>query len=162
MTCSINCNMWGVVHKTFTHAVDEAEKISEEATWFKRGNLSSLTSGYTLPLCLDYWAQHRRLSSARHVWLTILTCFCQADTWFLQTEADARERRDERWSRWYGTRPLKDISISPRSRKVFGKDARQSRTLHLGLCVSARCSSRQLHSKRWALISGDTVLFCSL
>lgn len=132
MTCSINCNMWGVVHKTFTHAVDEAGKTSEEATWFKRGHLSSLTSGYMLPLCLDYWSQHRRLSSARHVWLTMLTCFCQLDTWLLQTEADARERRDERQSRWYRTPPLEDISISLRSRKVFGKDTRQSYVLHSG------------------------------
>lgn len=160
MTCSINCNMWGVVHKTFTRAVDEAEKMSEEATWFKHGDLSSVTPGYTLPLCLHYWSQHRRLSSARHVRLTMPTCFCQLDTSLLQTDTDALELGG-------GDEVVQDpstgrhLGLSEEWKSVSKRHSSKPQPAER-LCTTVHCSSRQLHSKPCTLISHDAVLFCSL
>lgn len=158
MTCSINCNMWGVVHKTFTRAVDEAEKMSEEATWFKHGNLSSVTPGYTLPLCLHYWSQHRRLSSARS---------SHNANMFLSAGYIASANRHWCSGAGGGDKVVQDpstgrhLGLSEEWKSVSKRHSSKPQPAER-LCATVHCSSRQLHSKPCTLISHDAVLFCSL
>lgn len=146
MTCSINCNMWGAVHKTFTWAVAEVEtkKTSKEATWFKWCNSSLATRGWVLPLCLDYWTQRRRLSPARHVCFTESTRLCEPNTSLLQTDAGVLRARDQQQQfRWHS------VPAAP-----FLKNT--------SVCMSLAQWEQTASFWACALICHDTVPFCSL
>lgn len=149
MTCFINCIMWGAVHKTFTWAVADVgtkkkKKTSKEATWFKCCNSSLVTPGWVLPLCLDYWTQHRRLSPARHVSFTESTRLCQPNTSLLQTDGGVLRARDQQQQfRWHGApsaRFLKNTSV----------------------CLSLVQRVQTASFRACALICYDTAPLCSL